>query len=163
MNATLSWSTIARNLFFCVIIVPIMAASLIIDVRPSLHPLKNETAVTSGFGQRINPFSKEKQLHKGIDLKAAEGTPVYATADARVDKAEQHEKKGLFIELQHGEAYMTAYNHLSKLEVKAGQQVRAGDLIGLVGNTGLSSAPHLHYEVYFEGEPVNPVDYLPED
>jgi murein DD-endopeptidase MepM/ murein hydrolase activator NlpD len=150
-----------RNLFFFLAIVPTMAASLIVDTTPSLHPLKEPGEVTSSFGPAVNPFTQKNQIHRGVDFRAPEGTEVFATADARVVTADENASMGIHIVLQHDDTYETVYAHLSALEVQEGETVRSGDLIGRVGNTGLSKGPHLHYEVHVKGDAVNPEDFLP--
>lgn len=116
--------------------------------------------LTSGFGLRVHPLSGELRNHDGIDLAAAFGTPVRATSDGIVEKASWFGGYGLFVALRTGPAMETRYGHMSRLLVTPGQSVRAGDIIGLVGSTGRSTGPHLHYEVRISGRPVNPLPYL---
>ena len=127
---------------------------------PSRAPLDENFKITSGFGMRIHPIFKEKKMHRGIDLKAKKGTPVYATADGIVEKAVTHNKYGKMIVLMHDTTYQTLYSQLSVFEVKTGMKVKKGDLIGRVGSSGLSTAPHLHYEVLKNGKPENPEKYF---
>jgi len=131
-----------------------------LEEPPSICPLHGEVKVHSGFGMRVHPIHKKKVMHRGIDFKAAIGTPVLATSDGVVVKAENFNNHGLHIILQHDEEFQTKYSHLSELKVKAGQKVKKGDVIGLVGTTGASTAPHLHYEVIKNGKAVNPEDYF---
>lgn len=119
-----------------------------------------KVALTSGFGLRVHPLSGELRNHDGIDIAAAFGTPVRATSDGVVEKAAWFGGYGLFVALRNGPAMETRYGHLSRLLVSAGQNVRAGDIIGLVGSTGRSTGPHLHYEVRVSGRPVNPLPFL---
>ncbi|MFC0588655.1 M23 family metallopeptidase [Novosphingobium aquiterrae] len=126
---------------------------------PSRMPVVG-AALTSGYGMRIHPVLGGRRAHKGIDLAMPMGTPVYATADAVVSKAERFSSYGLFISLEHGADIQTRYGHLSRIAVAAGQTVHKGDLIGYVGSTGRSTGPHLHYEVRVGGLAVNPVPYL---
>ena len=126
---------------------------------PSRAPLAGET-LTSGFGMRRHPVLGGYRAHKGVDLAAPIGTPVYATADGVVSKAEWFSSYGLYISLEHGGEIQTRYGHLSRLNVYDGQQVRKGDLIGYVGTTGRSTGPHLHYEVRVDGDAVNPLPYM---
>ncbi|MBS0476926.1 MAG: M23 family metallopeptidase [Proteobacteria bacterium] len=126
---------------------------------PSRMPVIG-AALTSGYGMRWHPVLGGRRAHKGIDLAMPIGTPVYATADAVVSKAERFSSYGLFISLEHGGEIQTRYGHLSRIAVAAGQTVHKGDLIGYVGSTGRSTGPHLHYEVRVGGVAVNPVPYL---
>ena len=126
---------------------------------PSRMPV-NGAALTSGYGMRIHPVLGGRRQHKGIDLSQPMGSPVYATADGVVGKADWFSSYGLFISLEHGGNIQTRYGHLSRLNVAAGQAVRKGDLIGYVGSSGRSTGPHLHYEVRIAGLAVNPVPYL---
>lgn len=128
---------------------------------PTMSPLKGDYKVASGFGQRMHPVTKILKLHKGVDFIAPLGTPVYATSDGVIEKAvNQNTGKGNHIIIRHDQHYQTAYNHLSKIMVEAGQKVKKGDLIGEVGSTGASTGPHLHYEVIKSGEWVDPEPYL---
>jgi murein DD-endopeptidase MepM/ murein hydrolase activator NlpD len=129
---------------------------------PSRNPVDGVT-FTSGFGMRYHPILHQRRAHKGIDLAAPVGTPVYAPADGMVGKAEWFSSYGLYIALEHGAEIETRYGHLSRLNVSAGQQVHKGDLIGFVGTTGRSTGPHLHYEVRIDGVAVNPIPYLQVD
>jgi len=127
---------------------------------PSRSPLNEKLKITSGFGMRFHPIFKEKKMHRVIDLKASTGTPIFATADGVVEKAVTHNKYGKMIVLKHDNTYQTLYSQLSVFEVKTGTEVKKGDLIGRVGSSGLSTAPHLHYEVLKDGKPVNPEKYF---
>lgn len=126
---------------------------------PSLMPLAN-AALTSGYGSRIHPVLGVRRNHRGIDLAAPIGTPIYATADGVVSRADLFSTYGLFVSIEHGGEIQTRYGHMSRLNVAAGQTVRKGELIGYVGSTGRSTGPHLHYEVRIAGQSVNPVPYL---
>ncbi|MEE4539144.1 MAG: M23 family metallopeptidase [Erythrobacter sp.] len=129
---------------------------------PSLIPVMN-ARVSSNFGLRRHPVLGRQKQHKGIDFAAPTGTPVYATADGMVGRADWFSSYGLFISIDHGAELETRYAHLSRLAVAAGQQVEKGDLIGYVGSTGRSTGPHLHYEVRVEGKAVNPAPYMVEN
>lgn len=129
---------------------------------PSRMPLEG-AALTSGFGMRTHPVPGGRRGHKGIDLSSPIGTPIYATADAVVTRADWFSSYGLFISLDHGAQLETRYGHLSRLNVAEGQVVKKGDLIGYVGSTGRSTGPHLHYEVRIAGTAVNPVPYMQGD
>lgn len=126
---------------------------------PSRNPLEG-ARLTSGFGMRVHPVLGRRKAHKGIDLAAPTGTPVYATADGIVGKAQWFSSYGLYVRIDHGAALETRYAHLSKLAVEAGERVNKGDLIGYVGSTGRSTGPHLHYEVRIDGVAVDPMPYM---
>lgn len=130
---------------------------------PAVQPIPNEdlTSTAGGFGWRIHPIHKIQKFHAGMDFVAKPGTPIYATGDGRVTFADYATNGyGMHVVIDHGYDYETLYAHLSKLEVKVGQRVKRGDVIGLVGNTGLSAGPHLHYEVHKGGEPVDPANFF---
>ena len=126
---------------------------------PSRMPVEG-VRLTSDYGSRFHPVLGGRRQHNGVDLAGAIGTPVHATADAVVSKAEWFSSYGLFVQLEHGGAIETRYGHMSRLNVYAGQQVRKGDVIGYIGSTGRSTGPHLHYEVRISGQPVNPGPYM---
>lgn len=129
---------------------------------PSIQPVANEdlTRTAGGFGWRIHPIHKINKFHAGMDFTAKTGTSIYATGDGKVVFAEYATNGyGMHVIIDHGYDYQTLYAHLSKVEVKKGQKVKRGDAIGLIGNTGLSSGPHLHYEVHKGGEAVDPVNF----
>ena len=119
--------------------------------------------LTSGFGMRTHPVLGARRGHRGIDLASPTGTPIYATANGTVSRADWFSSYGLFIALDHGANLETRYGHLSRLNVAEGQDVKKGDLIGYVGSTGRSTGPHLHYEVRIAGMAVNPVPYMQGD
>src|SRR3989337_223738 len=130
---------------------------------PAIQPIANKQliALASGFGLRIHPGYKVKKMHNGIDFAASIGTPIYATADGSVSKVEvRFSGYGKVVEIDHGFGYRTRYAHMHDFAVKKGQHVKRGDLIGYVGNTGLSTAPHLHYEVFINDQRVDPVHYF---
>ena len=129
---------------------------------PAVQPIPNEdlTRTAGGFGMRIHPIHKIRKFHAGMDFTAKTGTPIYATGDGRVTFADYATNGyGTHVVVDHGFDYQTLYAHLSELKVRNGQKVKRGDVIGLVGNTGLSAGPHLHYEVHKNGEPVDPANY----
>jgi murein DD-endopeptidase MepM/ murein hydrolase activator NlpD len=130
---------------------------------PAIQPVHNKElyALSSGFGIRIHPVYKVKKMHPGIDFAASIGTPVYATADGTISVVSlRFSGYGKMIEIEHGFGYRTRYAHLHDFAVRQGQYVKRGELIGYVGNTGLSTAPHLHYEVFVNGQQINPVHYF---
>jgi murein DD-endopeptidase MepM/ murein hydrolase activator NlpD len=116
--------------------------------------------LTSGFGMRNSPFSGKRLMHEGLDIAARTGTPVMATGDGIVNRAETAPGYGKLVVIDHGYGYRTYYAHNSKLHVKVGQRVKRGDVIAAVGNTGSSTGAHLHYEVRLNGLPVNPRNFL---
>ena len=130
---------------------------------PAIQPISNKQliALASGFGLRIHPVYKVKKMHNGIDFAASIGTPIYATADGTIAKVDvRFSGYGKMVEIDHGFGYRTRYAHMHDFAVKKGQNVKRGDLIGYVGNTGLSTAPHLHYEVFINDQRVDPVHYF---
>lgn len=129
---------------------------------PSRMPLLG-SVLTSSYGMRTHPVLGGTRKHTGIDLAAPTGTPVYATADGVVSRADWYSSYGLYISLEHGASLQTRYAHLSRLAVAAGDAVKKGDLIGYVGSTGRSTGPHLHYEVRVDGVAVNPIPYMMAD
>ena len=126
---------------------------------PSRIPVEG-VRLTSEFGMRWHPVIGGRRAPKGVDLAGPIGTPVHATADAVVGKAEWFSSYGLYVALEHGGDIETRYGHMSRLNVYAGQHVRKGDVIGYIGTTGRSTGPHLHYEVRISGQPVNPGPYM---
>lgn len=129
---------------------------------PAIQPVKNEqlTRMASGFGYRNDPFTKIRKFHAGMDFSAKTGTPIYATGDGVVARADNRATGyGNHIVIKHGYGYETLYAHLSKYNVRVGQRVKRGDIIGFIGSTGRSEAPHLHYEVHVNGKPVNPINF----
>ncbi len=126
---------------------------------PALKPVRN-ARLTDGFGKRIHPIFRRLQFHKGVDLACPSGTPIIAPADGYVTFAGRNGGYGLFVQINHKYGFETYYGHLRKIYVKRGQFVKRGDKIGEVGNTGLSTNPHLHYEVRYKNKPVNPLDFF---
>jgi murein DD-endopeptidase MepM/ murein hydrolase activator NlpD len=128
---------------------------------PAIKPI--DAPRTSGFGMRLHPIYQIMKFHSGQDFTAPTGTPIYATGNGIVETAAFVDGYGNCVIIDHGFGYKTVYAHQSKLAVKAGQSVKRGMLIGYVGNTGVSEAPHLHYEVVKDGIKVNPSSYFFED
>ena len=116
--------------------------------------------VTSRFGDRSDPFLKQKGFHAGIDLRGKRGQEVRATADGLVTRASRFGSYGLYVEIDHNNGYTTGFAHLKKYLVKKGDTVHRGQVIGLLGNSGRSTGPHLHYEIKQQGKPVNPYKYM---
>jgi murein DD-endopeptidase MepM/ murein hydrolase activator NlpD len=130
---------------------------------PAIQPITNKQLkkIASGFGYRIHPIYKTYKMHEGIDFTAPSGTPIYATGNGRIELAEQgHRGYGNHVVINHGFGYQSLYAHMHRISVKKGQAVKRGELVGYVGNTGLSAAPHLHYEVMKNGRKVNPINYF---
>lgn len=126
---------------------------------PSVQPVDKLT-FTSNFGIRSDPFVGTARMHAGVDIPGPTGTPIYATADGIVAHADRKGAYGNLVEIDHGKGIATRYGHLSKLLVQPGARVSRGQLIGLMGSTGRSTGPHLHYEVRIDGHAVNPVPFL---
>ena len=134
----------------------------LLEAIPAIQPVNNEdlTRMASGFGYRKDPFTKARKFHWGMDFTAPRGTPVYATGDGVVKRADGRAAGyGRHIRIDHGFGYQTLYAHLYKYNVRKGQKVKRGDLIGFVGSSGRSEAPHLHYEVFKDGERINPINF----
>ena len=133
---------------------------------PAIQPIpnKNLKRIASGFGYRVDPIYKTRKMHKGLDFTAPTGTNVYATGDGVILKVLRARwGYGTHIIIDHGYGYKSLYAHLSRTSVRRGEKVTRGQLIGLVGSTGKSTGPHLHYEVHKNGVPVNPVGYFYND
>lgn len=129
---------------------------------PAIQPVRNEQLkrMASGFGYRTDPFTKARKMHQGMDFTAPTGSPIFATGDGVIAKADNTASGfGNHIVIQHGFGYETLYAHLSRYNVRAGQRVKRGDIIGFVGSTGRSQAPHCHYEVHKNGKVVNPINF----
>ena len=128
---------------------------------PAIQPVSNKNLkqTASGYGMRIDPIYKTAKFHSGMDFSANIGTPIYATGDGVVKKVGWQSGYGKIIIINHGFGYETWYAHLNDYDVRVGQKVKRGEVIGEVGNTGKSTGPHLHYEVHLKGKVVNPVNY----
>ena len=134
----------------------------LLAAMPAIQPISNEdlTRMASGYGWRLDPFTKERKFHKGMDFTAPQTTPVFATGNGVVQRADNLASGfGNHVRIDHGFEYMTIYAHLSKITARVGQRVKRGDIIGLVGSTGRSQAPHLHYEVWYKDEAINPINF----
>lgn len=129
---------------------------------PAIQPVNNEdlSRMASGYGYRNDPFTKVRKFHYGMDFTAKRGTPIYATGDGVVIRADNRSSGfGKHIRIDHGYGYLSLYAHLYKYNVKKNQKIKRGDLIGFVGSTGRSQAPHLHYEVWKDGSKINPINF----
>ncbi len=134
----------------------------LLSAIPAIQPVKNEDlkSMASGYGYRTDPFTKIKKFHEGMDFSAKVGTPIYATGDGTITRANNElSGYGNLVEINHGYGYKTRYAHLSKYNAKQGQKVKRGDVIGYVGNTGRSTGAHLHYEVYYQDKVMNPLNF----
>jgi len=133
-----------------------------LDYLPALRPIL-KGVISSGFGNRLHPVFKVYRHHEGLDFSSKIGTPIYATADGVVRFVGEIGGYGKMVIIDHKYGFETRYGHMNKWVVRKGQRVKRGEKIGEVGNTGISTAPHLHYEVRFKGKPVNPKYYYFED
>jgi len=136
---------------------------LMLSAIPSIQPIRNDdlTRIASGYGIRTDPFDKSRKMHSGMDFSAPRNTPVYAASNGTIVRADSRAiGYGKHIRIDHGYGYLTLYAHLNSYNVRRGQKVKKGDIIGFVGNTGRSKGVHLHYEVHKDGKKVNPVNYF---
>ncbi len=131
------------------------------DMKPTILPVDaDEYWISSAFGWRKSPFTGRREFHSGLDISSRRGTPIIAPADGRVISAGQDRYLGKFIKIGHTDNLTTIYGHLMEHKVEKGQQVKRGDVIGLMGNTGLSTGHHLHYQVQKDNKSVNPKQYI---
>ena len=129
---------------------------------PAIQPINNEdlTRMASGYGYRTDPFTKIRKFHYGMDFTAPRGTPIYASGDGVVKRADSRSSGyGRHIRIDHGYGYVSLYAHLYKYNVRRNQKVKRGDIIGFVGSSGRSQAPHLHYEIFKDGRRINPLNF----
>ena len=134
----------------------------LLGAMPSIQPIhKNDLKrMASGVGDRTDPFTKKRRFHQGMDFTAPRGTPVYASGDGIIGRADNRAAGyGKHVRIDHGFGYVSLYAHLNKFNVKRRQKVKRGDIIGYVGSTGRSVGPHLHYEIFKDGKRVNPLNY----
>ena len=127
---------------------------------PYRKPVIGEVEFTSGFGVRSDPFLGRPAMHTGLDFRSSTGDPVRATANGTVESAGWSGGYGKMVEVDHGNGFSTRYGHLSEIEVKVGQQIKIGQIMGRVGSTGRSTGPHLHYETRIDGDAVDPQKFL---
>lgn len=132
---------------------------------PAIQPISNKDLQhePSGYGMRMHPIYKYEKFHAGMDFTANPGTEIYATGDGTISLAEYGSGYGNHVVVDHGYGYKTLYGHMEKISVRIGQKVKRGELLGYVGNTGLSSGPHVHYEVHKNNTTVNPVNFYYQD
>lgn len=135
-----------------------VARNQLLSSTPSIAPVRG--ILTDGYGGRKDPFTGRAASHPAVDISSAQGQPILSPADGVVVKAEWANGYGNVVYVSHGYGYATRYGHLSRFNVKPGQRVRRGEVIGFVGSTGRSTGPHLHYEVRVNGETVNPLEYI---
>ena len=128
---------------------------------PAIQPVlnKNLTRMASGYGWRIDPIYHTRRFHAGMDFTAPIGTDIYATGNGTIIAAGWQQGYGNCVQINHGYGYVTLYGHMSAIKVRIGQSIKRGDVIGLVGSTGKSTGPHVHYEVHYKGEIMNPQNY----
>lgn len=138
-----------------------LAANIGVSV-PSRRPIE-QMSLSSSYGMRVHPITGKLARHNGVDIPAPYGTPIYATADGIVGRAQRLGGYGNYVEIEHGNAIETRYGHMSSYVVTPGQTVKKGEVIGYVGSTGRSTGNHLHYEVRIEGAPVNPLPFCRSD
>ncbi len=137
-----------------------------LECTPTIRPISDNDLVytSSGWGTRMHPIYKVPKFHWGVDIVAPTGTPIYAPGNGTVKKVRSSRTgHGKHVVIDHGFGYETLFGHMSKFNVTSGQKVKRGDIIGYVGNTGTSTAPHLHYEVHKNGQKVNPINYYFKD
>ncbi len=133
---------------------------------PAIQPVSNKdlSRMASGYGYRIHPIYKTRKMHSGMDFSAKSGTEIYATGDGKISKVRKSRRGyGNYVVINHGYGYKTLYAHMTKYIVRKGQKVKRGEIIGYVGSTGTSVAPHLHYEVHKDGKKINPVNFYYND
>ncbi|MCB1042213.1 MAG: M23 family metallopeptidase [Acidobacteria bacterium] len=135
--------------------------SELLSNTPSLLPARGW--LVSGFSYRVDPFTRKRSWHNGLDISCAHGTPIYAPADGVVTETGFHGGFGNLLEINHGSEIVTKYGHLSKFNVSKGQRIKRGDLIGYVGSTGRSTGPHLHYEIHQGDKAIDPLNYIIEE
>jgi len=131
---------------------------------PAIQPIKKgEGRIVSGYGMRYHPILKYRRMHHGIDISAPSGTPIFATGDGTIKSVGRNGGYGKTVVIDHGYGYQTLYGHMNTIIVKKYKKVRRGEIIGYVGNTGLSRAPHIHYEIIYNKKKIDPVNYFYND
>ncbi len=147
-----------ENASYATVLDELNTKKYLLDHTPSIKPCEGYYA--SGFGYRPDPFTGKTHLHTGLDIAGAKGTPVYATADGKVISAGWAGRLGKIVIIDHGYGYKTVYGHLDEINVRKGQAVKRWQTIGLMGSSGRSTGPHLHYEVHKNGKALNPWKYI---
>lgn len=153
MNSKIITTGIAACIFMFVFVVDAQE-------RPEINPVGDKYRISSEFGKRMHPILKVEKFHSGIDIVTPIGTPVKATASGVVEKIEEGKAYGKYLIVKHDDEYSSLYATLGTYKVSVGQHVEKGQVIALSGNSGISTAPHLHYEVIKKGEQVDPSDYF---
>lgn len=160
------WKVLVQSKSFDEVVEMVMNKEKVLAARPAIQPisLNQLTRFGSSFGMRLHPILHVRKMHEGIDLTAPKGTNVFASADGVVSEARYTPfGYGKKVVINHGFGYVTLYAHLNEIKVNAGKRVKRGDVVGLVGSTGMSTCAHLHYEVHLHGRPVNPINYYAND
>lgn len=139
----------------------LMERQSLINATPRIKPTRGW--FTSLFGYRLDPFTSKPQMHTGLDIAAAPGTPVKSPADGIISNISYEAGYGKLVSIDHGYGVVTRYAHNSQVFVELGQKVKTGDVVSAVGSTGRSSGPHLHYEVRVQGVAVDPINYIPSE
>ncbi len=135
---------------------------LLLSSIPTIQPISGTDLkrMASGFGWRTDPFTKKRKRHWGMDFSAERGTPIYATGDGKISRADNRAAGfGNHVRIDHGFGYVSIYAHMEKISVRKGNRVKRGDIIGYVGSSGRSVAPHLHYEITKDGRKINPINF----
>jgi murein DD-endopeptidase MepM/ murein hydrolase activator NlpD len=130
------------------------------ETLPDIYPVSSEARLTSGYGYRTDPFTGKRAFHGGIDLAVPENTEVVSCGIGRIEKAGYNRTNGNYIIIDHGNNYKSYYGHLSRVNVKKGDEVVKGQVIGLSGNTGMSTGPHLHFQITFDGKTIDPLTII---
>ena len=162
LNSMIDWNERTASMYDALRIKGSNRAEMLPAI-PAIQPIENKdlTLIASGYGHRIHPIYKIRKMHTGIDFSAPVGTPIFATGDGVVESvARSGRGLGNRIVIDHGFGYKTLYACIDEIKIRRGRSVKRGDVIGTVGDSGLSVAPHLHYEVHQYGAPRNPLDYF---
>jgi murein DD-endopeptidase MepM/ murein hydrolase activator NlpD len=130
------------------------------EYYPDIYPVSEKPRVSSGYGYRIDPFNSKKAFHSGIDLAVLKDTEVLSCGAGKVVRASYNRINGNYIIIDHGNKYKSCYGHLSKVSVKCGDRVIKGQVIGLSGSTGMSTGPHIHYQVIYDGKTIDPLTII---
>lgn len=130
------------------------------EAFPDIYPVSSEARLTSGYGYRSDPFTGKRAFHGGIDLAVSENTEVVCCGAGRIEKAGYNRTNGNYIIIDHGNKYKSYYGHLSRLNAKKGEAVIKGQVIGFSGNTGMSTGPHLHFQITFDGKTIDPLTII---
>lgn len=132
----------------------------VLSQLPTGSPIENNFGLSSNYGSRMDPFSQQLSYHAGVDFSAPAGTPILATGDGKVIKTDFDRGLGQYIEIEHASGFTSKYAHLKRFHIRQGELVKRGQVIGEVGSTGRSTSPHLHYEISYQGTPINPMEAL---